>query len=141
MRAGLRLDAGELRVGEPTPSRSPTPRCLLRAGAIVAIKGLGGYHLACDARNAAAVAALRDRKFRKEKPFALMARDLAAARTLVELSPEAEALLQSPAAADRPCAGARHCPGVAPDTDELGVMLPYTPLHHLLFAAGAPACS
>ena len=60
---------------------------MLHAGAILAVKGLGGYHLACDARNPAAVAALRDRKYRKEKPFALMVRDVEMARTLVELSP------------------------------------------------------
>ncbi len=61
---------------------------LLNAGKIVAVKGLGGYHLACDARNPAAVAALRERKYRKEKPFAVMARDLDEARRLVELSAE-----------------------------------------------------
>jgi len=111
---------------------------LLNAGKILAIKGLGGYHLACDARNPASVAAMRDRKYRKEKPFALMAKDIATARTLVELSPEAEALLTSTA---RPIvlAPARvDLPEVAPENNELGVMLPYTPLHHLLFAAGAP---
>ncbi len=81
---------------------------------------------------------LRERKFRKEKPFALMARDLATARALVELSAEAEALLAS-AAAPIVLAPARVALAeVAPDTDDLGVMLPYTPLHHLLFAAGAP---
>ena len=111
---------------------------LLRAGAILAIKGLGGYHLACDARNPAAVASLRDRKFRKEKPFALMARDLAEVRAVVELAAEAEALLVSPAAPIVLAPGRVSLPHVAPDTDELGVMLPYTPLHHLLFAAGAP---
>ena len=68
---------------------------MLHAGAILAVKGLGGYHLACDARNPAAVAALRDRKYRKEKPFALMVRDIEMARTLVELSSEAETLLTS----------------------------------------------
>ena len=111
---------------------------LLRGGAILAVKGLGGYHLACDARNAGAVAALRERKFRKEKPFALMARDLTVARALVDLSPAAEALLVSVA---RPIvlAPARIAlPAVAPDNPDFGVMLPYTPLHHLLFAAGAP---
>jgi hydrogenase maturation protein HypF len=111
---------------------------LLNVGAILAIKGLGGYHLACDARNPAAVAALRDRKYRKEKPFALMVRDLATAHTLIDLSPETEALLKSAA---RPVvlAPARiELTGVAPDNNELGVMLPYSPLHHLLFAAGAP---
>jgi hydrogenase maturation protein HypF len=111
---------------------------LLEAGGIVAVKGLGGYHLACDSRRSEAVAALRDRKYRKEKPFALMARSLEVARTLVELSAEAEALLTSTA---RPIvlAPARvELTGVAPDNDELGVMLPYAPVHHLLFDAGAP---
>jgi hydrogenase maturation protein HypF len=111
---------------------------ILRAGGILAVKGLGGYHLACDARNPAAVKALRDRKYRKEKPFALMVRDIELAHTLVELSVEAEALLTSVA---RPIvlAPARiELSGVAPENIELGVMLPYTPLHPLLFAAGAP---
>ena len=111
---------------------------LLKGGAILAIKGLGGYHLACDARSPAAVGALRERKYRKEKPFALMARDLAVAHELVELSPESESLLSSPAAPIVLAAGRVTLPHVAPETDELGVMLPYTPLHHLLFAAGAP---
>jgi hydrogenase maturation protein HypF len=111
---------------------------ILHAGAILAVKGLGGYHLACDARNPAAVAALRDRKYRKEKPFAVIVRDIEMARTLVELSPDAETLLTSVA---RPIVLARariELSGVAPGNNELGVMLPYTPLHHLLFAAGAP---
>ncbi len=116
----------------------PRAAALLREGKILAVKGLGGYHLACDARNAAAVAALRDRKFRKEKPFALMVETIGAARKIVELSAEAEALLASQ---EHPIvlAPARvELSGVAPDNDELGVMLPYTPLHHLLFVAGAP---
>jgi hydrogenase maturation protein HypF len=111
---------------------------LLCAGRIVAIKGLGGYHLACDARNAAAVSALRERKYRKEKPFALMVNDVALAREVVALTPAAERLLTSPA---RPIVLARariELAGVAPDHDELGVMLPCTPLQHLLFAEGAP---
>ena len=110
----------------------------LRAGKIVAVKGLGGYHLACDALNAEAVSAMRARKFRKEKPFALMAKNVAVARRLVEFGSDAEALLQTVA---RPVVLARakiELPGVAPENDELGVMLPYTPLHHLLFTAGAP---
>jgi hydrogenase maturation protein HypF len=111
---------------------------LLRDGAIVAIKGIGGYHLACDVRNAATIAALRERKYRKERPFALMARDAATARELIELDGEGERELASLA---RPVVIAtmrREFPGVAPDNRELGVMLPYAPLHHLLFAAGAP---
>jgi len=111
----------------------------LHAGHIVAVKGIGGYHLACDARNPNAVAALRERKFRKERPFALMARDVATTRTLVAADGDAfEAELRSTA---RPIvlASARAVfDGVAPDNRELGIMLPYAPLHHLLFQAGAP---
>ncbi|HEX3352318.1 MAG TPA: carbamoyltransferase HypF [Terriglobales bacterium] len=110
----------------------------LNAGNIVAVKGLGGYHLACDARNPAAVAALRDRKYRKEKPFALMAKNLQIARGLVELSSEGETLLTSIARPIVLAPAKIDLPGVAPENHELGVMLPYTPLHHLLFAAEAP---
>lgn len=122
--------------GDPAVVRAAVD--LLRSGAILAVKGLGGYHLACDARQATAVAALRERKFRKEKPFALMARDLAVARGLVELSPGAEALLISTARPIVLAPARAEIPGVAPDNRDLGVMLPYTPLHHLLFDAGAP---
>jgi len=107
----------------------------LRAGAIVAIKGIGGYHLACVADDERAVAALRARKHREDKPFALMAPSLAAATSLVSLSPVARDLLTCPARpvvlasrlSDAPVAAA-----VAPGAPELGVMLPYSPLHHLL---------
>jgi hydrogenase maturation protein HypF len=111
---------------------------LLSEGCIVALKGLGGYHLACDARNPAANAALRERKYRKEKPFAIMVKDIEVASQLVLLTHDIEVLLTSQA---RPIviAPARlELEGVAPDNHDLGVMLPYTPLHHLLFAAGAP---
>jgi hydrogenase maturation protein HypF len=115
---------------------------LLRDGSIVAVKGLGGYHLVCDASNAAAVGSLRDRKFRKEKPFAVMVKDLEVARRLVQLDAAAEAMLT---AIERPIvlAPARtpdtlQWDAVAPESGELGVMLPYTPLHYLLFAKGAP---
>ncbi|MDQ6887833.1 MAG: carbamoyltransferase HypF [Gemmatimonadota bacterium] len=111
---------------------------LLRAGGIVAMKGLGGYHLACDAEQGDAVAALRVRKYRKDRPFAVMARDVETARAVVDLSPEAEALLIS---SHRPIvlAPARtELRNVAPENLDLGVMLPYTPLHYLLYAGGAP---
>jgi hydrogenase maturation protein HypF len=110
----------------------------LRAGELVAVKGIGGYHLVCDARNSAAVRRLRTRKYRKEKPFALMARTLDLAREIADLTVESEALLLSSA---RPIVLARkraEIPGLAPDSDEYGVMLPYAPLHYLLFDAGAP---
>jgi hydrogenase maturation protein HypF len=133
---GYRLELGDGAVepGDPIGRAA----LLLRAGAIVAIKGLGGYHLACDARNAATVEALRARKYRKEKPFALMARSLEVARSLIELSPDAEQLLTGVARPIVLAPALVHLPHVAPDNAELGVMLPYTPLHHLLYAAGAP---
>lgn len=111
---------------------------VLLGGGIVAVKGLGGYHLACDARNVSAVTALRERKVRREKPFAVMVPDAHAASRLVDLSEASEDLLTS---IQRPIvlAAARvDLPGVAPENVELGVMLPYTPLHHLLFDRGAP---
>jgi hydrogenase maturation protein HypF len=111
---------------------------LLCEGKIVAVKGLGGYHLACHAFDACANAALRERKFRKEKPFAVMARNLHVARTLVTLSPQAEQLMTSIAHPIVLAPARLSLDGVAPDNDDLGVMLPYTPLQHLLFAAGAP---
>lgn len=132
----VRLKAKDLVVaGADAIARSAA---LLASGAIVAIKGIGGYHLACDATNANAVAAMRERKYRKERPFAVMARNLALMRTLVELDAESQQLLAS---IERPIVllpARRHFEGVAPNNRDLGVMLPYTPLHHLLFAAGAP---
>jgi hydrogenase maturation protein HypF len=107
----------------------------LRAGRIVAIKGLGGFHLACLADDEDAVAALRSRKHREDKPFAVMAPDLEAARALVSLTAHEERLLSS---RERPIVVARRTPNaavagpVAPRSRELGVMLPYSPLHHLL---------
>ncbi len=111
---------------------------LLSAGQIVAIKGIGGYHLACDAANGAAVQVLRERKFRKEKPFAVMVRNLERARGIAELSAGAEQLLLSAARPIVLVPARENLPGVAPGNHELGVMLPYAPLHHLLFAAGCP---
>lgn len=109
----------------------------LRRGEIVAIKGLGGYHLAALASDETAVATLRDRKHREDKPFALMAVDLAAVRRLCITSPAEEDLLASPARPIVLLARRQAAPvaaSVAPHTAELGVMLPYTPLHHLLLA-------
>lgn len=111
---------------------------LLAAGQIVAIKGIGGYHLSCNARNAAAVRALRERKFRKEKPFALMARDTQTAEATARFSSDALSLLCSPARPIVLVPALVELPEIAPDTHEFGIMLPYAPLHHLLFAAGAP---
>ena len=109
----------------------------LRSGSVVAVKGLGGYHLACRADLEPAVAALRSRKRREDRPFALMAPSPVAARELVELSAADERLLQG---RERPIVIARRRPeaavaeSVAPGSADLGVMLPYSPLHHLLLA-------
>jgi hydrogenase maturation protein HypF len=111
---------------------------LLNDGKILAVKGLGGYHLVCDALNPAAVTALRDRKYRKEKPFALMAKDVEVARRLIKLSPDAENLLTDSARPIVLAPAKMKIWGIAPQNDEFGVMLPYTPLHYLLFAEGAP---
>jgi hydrogenase maturation protein HypF len=114
----------------------------LRNGHIGALKGLGGYHLACDARRNDVVAELRRRKHRDEKPFAVMVADVDAAATLCEVSPAERELLASPR---RPIVLLRKRPTcdiadeVAPGNPFLGVMLPYTPLHHLLLrAVGIP---
>ncbi|MBI4705211.1 MAG: carbamoyltransferase HypF [Deltaproteobacteria bacterium] len=109
----------------------------LAAGQTVAVKGIGGFHLAVDARSEDAVSRLRALKRRPRKPFALMVRDLETARGLVQLGPADEALLESPAApivlAPRQSA-AGVAPAVAPGLADLGVMLPYSPLHRMLFA-------
>jgi hydrogenase maturation protein HypF len=117
----------------------------LLAGAVVAVKGLGGYHLAADAASEPAVAALRARKHREDKPFAVMVANLESARRLGEVGRAEEAMLTSPrrpivllrrrAAGSRPAASPRAedvAASVAPGNRSLGVMLPYTPLHHLL---------
>ncbi len=110
----------------------------LSSGAILAIKGVGGYHLSADATSIQAVAELRRRKARDDKPFAVMVPDLDRARELVELTDVGAAVLGSPR---RPIVLAPRratgwvAPGVAPGLAELGVMLPYAPLHHLLMAA------
>ncbi len=115
-------------------------RDLLAQGRIVAVKGLGGYHLACDARNASAVALLRRRKQRGDKPFALMARDAEVLRDLVAADDDELRLItgrRKPIVLVARAPGADVADAVAPGNPDLGVMLPYTPLHVLLL--GAPA--
>ncbi|WP_254666166.1 carbamoyltransferase HypF [Streptomyces sp. WMMB 322] len=123
--------------GEPVAAA----RKLLAEGAVVAVKGLGGYHLACDASDSAAVRLLRRRKARGDKPFALMARDLEDAGRLVHLDAVARGLLgggrrpivllrRRTDGPDRPAPPVAD--EVAPRSADLGIMLPYTPLHHLL---------
>src|SRR5512137_2583785 len=126
--------------GAPVASADPVAEAgrALAAGRVVAVKGIGGYHLACDATSAEAVATLRARKRRDEKPLAVMVADLDAAARLADLSGPERALLASP---ERPVVllrrreGAGLAPGIAPDAPTLGLLLPYAPLHHLLLAA------
>lgn len=107
----------------------------LTRGGILAVKGLGGFHLACDATDSDAVMKLRERKRRDEKPFAIMVRDVETASEVARLSEAETALLLSP---ERPIVLVERRPGtaivpeVSPDTPLLGLFLPYTPLHHLL---------
>ena len=114
-------------------------RELLRQGGILAVKGLGGFHLACDATNDEALRILRERKGRVDKPFALMAFDVATVEHFCRVSGEERALLES---RERPVLLLRERPDspisslVAPGNGTLGVMLPYTPLHYLLLADG-----
>lgn len=108
----------------------------LGAGEVVAIKGLGGFHLACDASNEEAVAKLRERKRKSLKPFAIMSPDIETIKSFCLLSPEEERLLsgyQRPIVLLRRRHEAPIAPSVAPNNEFLGVMLPYTPLHYLLF--------
>ena len=118
-------------------------RRLLAEGGIVAVKSLGGFHLACDATNAAAVALLRERKRRPAKPFAVMATDLEAARRIAVIDDQAARLLAGP---ERPIVLLRKraadavapAEAVAPGTGFLGLMLPSAPLEHLLLAGLPP---
>ena len=130
--------AGQAVDGDPVR----TAAGFLTSGLILAVKGLGGYHLAADAASEQAVAQLRARKHREDKPFAVLAADLAQAKRLCEVDATAAGLLTSPA---RPIVllprltGAPVAPATAPGSRQLGIMLPYTPLHHLLIrAVGRP---
>jgi hydrogenase maturation protein HypF len=137
-RCGPRLwfEAGDTKVANSDAALAAAQAALAR-GEIVAVKGLGGYHLACNARADEVVARLRVRKQRVEKPFAVMVRDLDHAASLAELDEAERRLLLS---AQRPIVLVRRNPDaplsalVAPGNPRVGLLLPYTPLHHLLFA-------
>ncbi|MFI6600133.1 carbamoyltransferase HypF [Nonomuraea sp. NPDC050536] len=127
---------GRPRPGDPIEGAAE----LLRSGRVLAVKGLGGYHLAVGAADEEAVRTLRSRKYREDKPFAVLVPDLDAARGLCELNPDAERLLtgpQSPIVLLPRRPGAAVAEGVAPGQGRLGLMLPYTPVHHLLARAFA----
>jgi hydrogenase maturation protein HypF len=146
---GSRLQASDPPL--PDRGREPGASCLrpaadpiavvgaaLAAGKIAAVKGIGGFHLACDATSAAAIRTLRERKHREEKPLAVMVADLAAARAVADLSAAEEELLAS---VERPIVLCRRRgasalrPELAPGSPLVGLLLPYAPLHHLLLAA------
>ncbi len=123
--------------GSRVESKDPLAEAarLLREGKMVAVKGLGGFLLACDATNETSVRLLRERKHRPAKPFAVMVRDAIDAKKYCSVSEEEEALLrstQSPIVLLKIDVGSELAPGIAPDLKYLGLMLPYTPLHHLL---------
>ncbi|MEU0932466.1 carbamoyltransferase HypF [Embleya sp. NPDC005971] len=111
-------------------------RRMLADGAIVAVKGLGGYHLACDAGNPDAVALLRTRKARGDKPFAVLARSVADVEPHAHVGPRERELLTGAARPivllRRRAGGSGLAPAVAPGSPDLGFLLPYTPVHHLL---------
>jgi hydrogenase maturation protein HypF len=132
-----RREVGDMaRIHIPDDAIRAAAEALLE-GLIVAVKGIGGYHLACRADSQEAVRALRERKHREDRPFALMSPNVAAAEGLVQLSSGTREMLEDRA---RPIVIARRrqhacvADAVAPHSSELGVMLPYTPLHHLLLA-------
>ena len=138
-RVGL-WDARRKEMGSGDPIAAAAE--LIRQGKIVAVKGLGGFHLAADALNAAAVARLRQRKLREEKPFAVMSPDLDAIRAYAVVEPEDEKLLRSmqrPIVLLRKKEPGRLAEEVAPRNPYVGAMLPYTPLHHLLLRQGFAA--
>ena len=128
------------------PTLSMPPAEILRRlleGEILAIKGLGGFHLVCDANNHKAVLRLRERKNRKAKPFAIMAANIASLESFVEIDDASRTLLESsqrPVVLLKKRSACSLSPSIAPDLSHLGVFLPYTPLHYLIFnaAAGSP---
>ena len=126
---------------DANPDPIGTVRRLLAAGRVVAIKGVGGFHLACDATSAEAVARLRALKHRPAKPFAVMVADLDAARVHADVSDAAAMLLagpQAPIVLLPVRAGSTLAARVAPGNGRVGLMLPYSPLHELLFAGDGP---
>jgi hydrogenase maturation protein HypF len=139
-RCGPRLALHDA-AGNPLACDDPLEETIrrLRAGEVLAVKGLGGFHLAVDAARHDAVSRLRRRKHREEKPFALMVAGLEAARSLARIAPEdAEALtsIQRPIVLVEQRDGHGLSPEVAPRNRFFGLMLPYTPLHHLLLREG-----
>ncbi|MDP2949717.1 MAG: carbamoyltransferase HypF, partial [Chloroflexota bacterium] len=141
----LEIVGNGARPHEPSiePQSLAAARRLLREGAIVAVKGLGGFHLACDATNPRAVATLRERKHRVDKPFAIMSLDVGTVRRYCQVSEGEAQLLESPARPivllPRQVGGSPIASEVAPGNNFLGVMLPYTPLHYLLLGDGDAA--
>ncbi|MGQ9800782.1 MAG: carbamoyltransferase HypF [Candidatus Saccharicenans sp.] len=131
-RCGPQLQLLNARNGRKVPGGLKTAVSLLRKGRILAIKGLGGFHLVCEATNLAAVRRLRKIKKRQSKPLALMARDLGTIKKYALVGKEEKRWLTSPFRPIVLLRKKKDLPGIAPFIDTMGFMLPYTPLHHLL---------
>jgi len=131
-RCGPRVSLIDTRNGTRIKGGIDEAAALITKGRILAVKGLGGFHLICDPWNARAMARLRKVKERRKKPFALMAADLETAEKIARISPEEKGLLLSPSRPIVLLRKRRDIPGIAPGLNEVGLMLAYTPLHHLL---------
>jgi hydrogenase maturation protein HypF len=129
---GPRVTLRAAGTGKALPGGIEGAAGLIRKGRILAVKGLGGFHLVCDPSNRAAVRRLRRLKARTTKPLALMARDMATIGTYARVGPAERRLLESPRRPIVLLRKKKDIPLIAPNLDEVGFMLPYTPLHHLL---------
>jgi hydrogenase maturation protein HypF len=131
-RCGPSVRLREAKTGREIPGGIERTAALIRQGKILAVKGLGGFHLVCDALNLKAVRRLRRIKERRTKPLALMARDLRTIEKYARISPEERKFLLSERRPIVLLKKKRDIPGIAPNLDDMGFMLPFTPLHHLL---------
>ena len=131
-RCGPLVRLGEAKTGREIPGGIERAAALIRQGKILAVKGLGGFHLVCDPLNPKAVRRLRRIKERRTKPLALMARDLRTIGKYALISPEERNFLLSERRPIVLLKKKRDIPGIAPHLDDMGFMLPFTPLHHLL---------
>ena len=129
---GPRLSLLEADTGKRVPGGIPEAAALIKKGRVLAIKGIGGFHLACDPRNERAVRRLRRTKDREKKPLALMAVDVGTVERYAFVSAAERGLLLSPQRPIVLLAKRKDLPGIAPGLDEMGFMLPYSPLHELL---------
>lgn len=131
-RCGPEISLIEARTGRQLPGGLEEAARLIRKGKILAVKGLGGFHLVCLATNQKAIKRLRQIKRRQTKPLALMARDIKTVQKYATITPDEKGWLTCPARPIVLLKKKRELPGISPFIDTVGIMLPYTPLHHLL---------